>query len=93
MGKLFSTPEIFEVKEKQHMRKSVAFLFSACSHKHAAEEWWVDWLKRHPVLIPYTSSIRTLDKIYLDTSCGWAKNQQFTPKVKIPKIISAHSTG
>lgn len=33
-----------------------------------SEPWFVNSISRHPVLIEYTSGIRTLDKIYLDTS-------------------------
>lgn len=33
-----------------------------------AEAWWVNTLTRNPILIPYTSGIKTLDKIYLDTT-------------------------
>lgn len=37
-------------------------------HLSVAEQWWVDSLRRHPVLIPYTCGLKTLDTIYLDTS-------------------------
>lgn len=33
-----------------------------------SEPWFVNALARNPCLIEYTSGIRTLDKIYLDTS-------------------------
>ncbi len=33
-----------------------------------SEPWFVNAIARHPVLIEYTSGIRRLDKIYLDTS-------------------------
>ncbi|KAI5811446.1 beta-lactamase-like protein [Peziza echinospora] len=33
-----------------------------------AEPWWVEYVARHPVLIPYTMGIRRLSCIYLDTS-------------------------
>lgn len=48
-----------------------------------AEPWWVDYLSRHPVLIPYAVGIKRLDKIYLDTSfVGRTKTHQlFSPKV------------
>lgn len=47
-----------------------------------AEDWWIEHLVRHPVLLPYTSGLRRLDKIYLDTSWGYqACSQKFTSKV------------
>ncbi|KAJ2970057.1 hypothetical protein NQ176_g8363 [Zarea fungicola] len=33
-----------------------------------SEPWFVNSIARHPVLVEYTTGIRTLDKIYLDTS-------------------------
>ncbi|KAA8906139.1 hypothetical protein FN846DRAFT_949352 [Sphaerosporella brunnea] len=33
-----------------------------------AEEWWVDYIARHPVMLPYTCGLKRLDNIYLDTS-------------------------
>ena len=33
-----------------------------------AEPWFLQSVKRNPCLIEYTTSLRTLDKIYLDTS-------------------------
>ncbi|KAI5843903.1 hypothetical protein DFP73DRAFT_69270 [Morchella snyderi] len=47
-----------------------------------AELWWVDYLARHPLLIPYTTGIKRLDKIYLDTTFidQKIKNQVFSPK-------------
>jgi DNA cross-link repair 1C protein len=33
-----------------------------------AEPWFVNALVRNPCLIEYTSGLKTLDKIYLDTS-------------------------
>ncbi|KAF8542226.1 hypothetical protein BDD12DRAFT_647710, partial [Trichophaea hybrida] len=36
-----------------------------------AEDWWVEYIARHPILVPYTSSVRRLDKIYMDTSWGF----------------------
>ncbi|OAA69646.1 hypothetical protein ISF_02916 [Cordyceps fumosorosea ARSEF 2679] len=33
-----------------------------------SEPWFVNSIARHPALVEYTSGIRTLDKIYLDTS-------------------------
>ncbi|KAH8700541.1 putative DNA repair protein [Talaromyces proteolyticus] len=32
------------------------------------ETWWVNSLTRHPVLLPYTCGLKTLDTIYLDTT-------------------------
>ncbi|KAH8150797.1 uncharacterized protein LAJ45_04978 [Morchella importuna] len=47
-----------------------------------AEPWWVDYLARHPLLIPYTTGIKRLDKIYLDTTFigQKIKSQVFAPK-------------
>ena len=33
-----------------------------------AEQWWVKQIARHPVLIPYATNIRPVDRIYLDTT-------------------------
>lgn len=33
-----------------------------------SESWLVNALTRHPTMVEYTSGIKTLDKIYLDTS-------------------------
>lgn len=33
-----------------------------------AEQWWVDSLRRNPILIPYTMGIKRLSRIYLDTT-------------------------
>lgn len=33
-----------------------------------SEEWWVNNLIRHPILLPYTMSHKRLDTIYLDTT-------------------------
>ena len=33
-----------------------------------SEPWWVEALIRNPVMIPYASGLRRLDKIYLDTT-------------------------
>lgn len=33
-----------------------------------SEPWFVNYIARHPLLIEYTSGIKRLDKIYLDTS-------------------------
>lgn len=41
-------------------------------------------------MIPYTSGIKKLDKIYLDTSFGWRYYDRFTPKVGM-NVILAHS--
>ncbi|KAI5781810.1 beta-lactamase-like protein, partial [Geopyxis carbonaria] len=45
-----------------------------------AEDWWVDHLKRHPVLLPYTTGMKRLDKLYLDTSWGWRGYDKFASK-------------
>ena len=39
--------------------------FNACI---LAEPWWVNSLIRNPVILPYTHSLKRLDKIYLDTT-------------------------
>jgi DNA cross-link repair 1C protein len=33
-----------------------------------SEPWWVNSLVRNPVLLPYTTALRQLDRIYLDTT-------------------------
>ena len=33
-----------------------------------AEPWWVNSIVRNPVIIPYVTGLRHLDKIYLDTT-------------------------
>lgn len=33
-----------------------------------AEPWWVNSIARHPCLIEYTAGLKTLQRIYLDTS-------------------------
>lgn len=33
-----------------------------------AEQWWVDSLPRNPFLFPYTTELRTIDTVYLDTT-------------------------
>ena len=33
-----------------------------------SETWWINSLARHPTFIPYTSGIRRLDNVYLDTT-------------------------
>ncbi|KAK9236017.1 beta-lactamase-like protein [Lipomyces kononenkoae] len=36
-----------------------------------AEDWWVESLRRNPVLLPYTRGRKSLDCLYLDTTfCG-----------------------
>lgn len=41
-----------------------------------SEPWFVNNLRRNPILIEYTSGLKTLDCIYLDTS--------FTDRVRFP---------
>lgn len=43
-----------------------------------SEAWFVDSLARNPLLIEYTSGLRTMDAIYLDTS--FIQNIAFQPK-------------
>ena len=38
-----------------------------------SERWWVNTLTRNPVVVPYTSGLRCLDRVYLDTT--FAANQ------------------
>jgi len=47
-----------------------------------AETWWIESIKRHPVLIPYRTGLRKLDKIYLDTTFISRKmlHKYFPPK-------------
>ena len=33
-----------------------------------AESWWLESLKRHPVLLPYFTGLKTLNTVYLDTT-------------------------
>ena len=39
-----------------------------------AESWWVKSLTRHPALVPYACGLKTLDKIYLDTTFAIKSN-------------------
>ena len=41
-----------------------------------AEPWWVNMIASNPALIPYSTGIRTLDKIYLDTTNAYSSNIQ-----------------
>ncbi|CUS12066.1 unnamed protein product [Tuber aestivum] len=50
-----------------------------------AEKWWVDYLKRHPILVPYAVGLKTLDKIYLDTS--------FAGRSKIHEVFCSKQDG
>ncbi|PWW75056.1 hypothetical protein C7212DRAFT_358614 [Tuber magnatum] len=50
-----------------------------------AEKWWVDYLKRHPILVPYAMGLKTLDKIYLDTS--------FAGRNKIHEVFRSKQDG
>ncbi|KAL9066139.1 MAG: hypothetical protein Q9157_007239 [Trypethelium eluteriae] len=47
-----------------------------------AESWWCQQLARHPVLLPYTKGLRTIDCIYLDTTFATKKDifRQFPSK-------------
>ena len=33
-----------------------------------AEPWWVQSLKRHPVMIPFSTGLQKIDRVYLDTT-------------------------
>jgi len=46
-----------------------------------AEDWWVEYIARHPVLLPYSTGVKRLDRIYLDTSCAAKEFDRFNPKV------------
>jgi DNA cross-link repair 1C protein len=43
----------------------------------------VEYIARHPVLLPYTSGVKALDKIYLDTSCCFSECRKFNSKVSM----------
>ncbi|KAK6344806.1 hypothetical protein TWF718_006760 [Orbilia javanica] len=47
-----------------------------------AEPWWLEKLKRNPILIPYFRGIKTLDCLYLDTTHAnlEASHLTFSPK-------------
>lgn len=75
--------------DANHCPGAVMFLIESETHSILytgdirAEAWWVEALKRHPVLIPYRIGLRKLDKIYLDTSCLSRKtglDECFSPK-------------
>ena len=39
-----------------------------------AEPWWINMISRSPVMIPYSTGTRTLDKIYLDTTNAYSSS-------------------
>ncbi|KAG8533820.1 uncharacterized protein KY384_001561 [Bacidia gigantensis] len=47
-----------------------------------SEPWWVETLTRHPVIIPYAHGLKTIDRIYLDTTFATKdeKYRQFPSK-------------
>jgi DNA cross-link repair 1C protein len=49
-----------------------------------SEPWWVNSLVRNPVLLPYTTSLKQLDRIYLDTTFALKEDlyQTFPSKAK-----------
>lgn len=49
-------------------------LLGHAAHTILAEEWWVNSVRRHPVLIPYTYGRKRLDKLYLDTTFASSSN-------------------
>ena len=57
-GYTLLTKKVFE-------REDIAVLYTGDTR---SEPWFVNALARNPCLIEYTSGIKTLDKIYLDTS-------------------------
>lgn len=49
-----------------------------------AEPWWVNNIARHPAMIPFSSGIRTLQKIYLDTTNASSRtiNKRYVTKAE-----------
>jgi hypothetical protein len=63
------------------------FFLQKISSSHcaaSAESWWVSQLARNPILLPYTSNLRHLDKVYLDTTfaIGSRLYATFPPKAE-----------
>lgn len=42
-----------------------------CTGDLRAEKWWLDSIGKNPYLFPYTTNLKTLDTIYLDTTFGY----------------------
>ncbi|KAK9376693.1 uncharacterized protein V1513DRAFT_439422 [Lipomyces chichibuensis] len=55
-----------------------------------AEDWWLESLKRNPILVPYARGWKRLDCIYLDTTfCGPSSTyESFPSKVCFILVIS-----
>lgn len=56
-----------------------------------SERWWVGSLARNPLIVPYVSGLRRLDRIYLDTTFGSSVDLQkeFPSKAKgIQELLS-----
>jgi hypothetical protein len=81
MEKRYLTQAISEVNQSTNML-TTKYNSELLIFFPKAEPWWVDYLSRHPVLIPYTTGINRLDKIYLDTTfvAQKEKHQLFSPK-------------
>lgn len=49
-----------------------------------AEPWWVNMIARQPIMIPYSTGIRTLETIYLDTTNASARtvHKRYGPKAE-----------
>ena len=77
------TPTVLQIGQKMlrvtlfdanHCPGSTLFLFEGqgkaviYTGDIRAEVWWVEWLRHHPVLMPYTMGTKQLDNLYLDTS-------------------------
>ncbi|KAL1954603.1 hypothetical protein VTO42DRAFT_898 [Malbranchea cinnamomea] len=66
--------------DANHCPGAVMFLIEGCGKSILytgdirAESWWVDSLVRHPLLIPYASGSKRLDRIYLDTTFAVRSN-------------------
>lgn len=52
-------------------RDSTAILYTGDIR---SESWWINSLARHPVVLPYTTGLKQLDRIYLDTTFALKAN-------------------
>ncbi|RPA76265.1 hypothetical protein BJ508DRAFT_365159 [Ascobolus immersus RN42] len=74
--------------DANHCPGAVMFLIESDQHSILytgdirAEHWWIETMKRHPVLLPYRTGLKKLDKIYLDTTFVARKtlHEYFPPK-------------
>ena len=63
--------------------------------KMSAEPWWVNSITRNPVVIPFTTQCKTLDKIYMDTTFAsrYKRHQAFPSKAEgIRQLLEQVST-